>query len=144
SNLARLVDLYGGKMDETGKITQEADLELMRKELFSVSITDEQTRNMIGEAFKNYGLLLEPHGSVAWAGLMEYLKSYSADCGPDQLCISLETAHPAKFPDEIRKILNVEPDLPASLKGIDDLPEHVGPLKNDYPSFKEYLLKNYQ
>ncbi|HTX88518.1 MAG TPA: threonine synthase [Bacteroidales bacterium] len=144
SNLARLVDLYGGKMDETGKITQEADLELMRKELFSVSITDEQTRNMIGEAFKNYGLLLEPHGSVAWAGLMEYLKSYSADCGPDQLCISLETAHPAKFPDEIRKILNVEPDLPASLKGIDDLPEHVGPLKNDYPSFKEYLLKNYK
>ncbi len=143
SNLARLVDLYGGTMDETGKILKEANLELMRKELYSVSITDEKTRETIGDAYRSWGILLEPHGAVGWAGLQEYLKSYSAECGPEQLCISLETAHPAKFPEEIRNITGIDPPLPQSLQGIDDLPEFVEPIANDYLSFKKYLLSSF-
>src|SRR5580692_5127269 len=35
SNLARLVAVYGGRMDETGKIHQLPDLAAMRRDLFS-------------------------------------------------------------------------------------------------------------
>jgi len=140
SNLARLVALYGGMMDEKGIIHKQADLDLMRNEIWSVSISDDQTRQMISDAYRQYGLLLEPHGAVGWAGLTEYLKTLPESDSFSQLCVSLETAHPAKFPEEIEKILNIEPALPPSLEGIDHLLEHVSDLENSYEAFKEYLL----
>ena len=115
----------------------------MQKELFSVSVNDQLTRNTIASAWKEHGLLLEPHGSVGWAGLKEYLAKHPEHDTPEQLCISLETAHPAKFPEEIQKILGVDPDLPASLKGIDNLPENYDHMENRYDKFKEYLVSNF-
>ena len=139
SNLARLVALYGGMMDEKGTIRKAASMEEMRNEIWSLSISDDQTRQTIADAYKQYGLLLEPHGAVGWAGLMEYLKSLPESDSTNQLCVSLETAHPAKFPEEIEKILHIEPELPPSLEGIDNLPEHVSGLDNSYEAFKDYL-----
>ncbi|MFH1296885.1 MAG: threonine synthase [Bacteroidota bacterium] len=141
SNLARLVALYGGMMDEKGVIHKPADLDAMRKELWSVSISDEQTRQTIANAYNQFGALLEPHGAVGWAGLMDYLGTIPEEESKGQLSISLETAHPAKFPEEIEKILHIEPELPPSLEGIDHLPELVSNLENNYEAFKEYLLK---
>ena len=143
SNLARLVSLYGGMMDETGKIFKAADMELMQKEIWSTSISDKQTRETIQEAWKKHQLLLEPHGSVGWSGLEEYCKMHPEDCGPEQLCISLETAHPAKFPQEIRKLLDFDPVLPPSLEGLEDKEESFDHLENDYGDFKNYLIDNY-
>ena len=47
SNLARLFCLYGGQMDETGKVSRQPDLAAMHKDLYAVSITDDQTRQTI-------------------------------------------------------------------------------------------------
>ena len=141
SNLARLVALYGGMMDEKGIIHKAANMEEMRNEIWSVSISDNQTRQTIADAYRQYELLLEPHGAVGWAGLMEYLKFLPESDSAGQLCISLETAHPAKFPEEIEKILQIEPELPPSLEGIDHLPEHVSDLQNTYEAFSDYLMR---
>jgi threonine synthase len=143
SNLARLIDLYGGIMDETGRIIKQSDLYHLRNEIFAVSISDILTRNTIGDAYSQYHLLLEPHGAVGWAGLMEFLKIHPEDDVPNQLFISLETAHPAKFPKEIQNILGIDPPLPPSLQGLDSKPETYEKLENDYDSFKEYLLKTF-
>ncbi|NQV01012.1 MAG: threonine synthase [Bacteroidia bacterium] len=141
SNLVRLIALYGGMMDEKGIIHKDANMEEMRNEIWSVSMSDDQTRQTIADTYKQYGLLLEPHGAVGWAGLTEYLKSLPEGDSAGQLCVSLETAHPAKFPEEIEKILHIEPELPPSLEGIDHLPEHVSDLENKYEAFKNYLMK---
>ncbi len=143
SNLARLIDLYGGIMDETGKILRQADLYKMRNEIYSVSISDSKTKNAIGEAYSQYHVLLEPHGAVGWAGLMEYLKVHPEDDVPNQLFISLETAHPAKFPKEIQNILGIDPPLPLSLQGLESKPETYSRIENDYESFKDYLRKTF-
>ncbi len=141
SNLARVVALYGGMMDERGIIHRPADMELLRKELFSVSISDQKTKETICNAYQTYKLVLEPHGAVGWAGLMEYLKANPALDHHDQLCVSLETAHPAKFAEEIQRLLGITPPLPKSLEGLDDKPENYGTLPNNYQDFKDYLLK---
>jgi threonine synthase len=138
SNLARLIALYGGIMDEKGTIHKAADMAKMRKEIFSVSINDELTRQTIAEAYKQYHLLLEPHGAVGWAGLSQYLKEYPDDF-KERLCVSLETAHPAKFPQEIMKILSLDPDLPPSLAGIEEKNEICKDISNEYEDFKFYL-----
>ncbi|MEI7499125.1 MAG: threonine synthase [Bacteroidota bacterium] len=144
SNLARLVALYGGKMDEKGMIHKSADIEKMRNDIFSVSISDDFTKQTIHEVYQNYGVMLEPHGAVGWAGLMEFLKQNPEYNTEDQLCISLETAHPAKFPEQIRKLIGIDPPLPKSLEGLDGKPEHYIDLPNSYQDFKEYLLNNFK
>ncbi len=142
SNMARLVALYGGVMDEKGTILKKADMRLMKEEIWAVSINDEHTKETIKEAYQSYKLVLEPHGSVAWAGLHEYLKSHGDD--KEQLYVSLETAHPAKFPEQIIKLLGFEPELPPSLEGIEHKEEQYDKIHADYSSFKEYLIKNYK
>lgn len=142
SNLARLVSLYGGLMDEQGKITVEADMVAMRKDLFSVSIDDTKTRETIQKSYRENGVLLEPHGAVGWAGLHEYL-DHVRGISKDQLCVSIETAHPAKFPGEIQKLLELEPAVPPSLEGLDHKPEFYSNLGLDYREFKAYLLEQF-
>ncbi len=142
SNLARIVDLYGGWMDEQGVLKQQPDLDAMRRDLYAVSIADDHTRHTIIEAHRDHGALLEPHGAVGWAGLLSFLRDHPEHGATP--AISLETAHPAKFPEEIRGLLGLEPDLPASLQGLDALPEHHRAIDTDYRAFKDFLITEYR
>ncbi len=135
SNLARLFYLYGGRMDEMGLVSKQPDLTAMRKDLYAVSITDEETRKAIKEAYNRYEVLLEPHGAVGWAGLMKYLK----ECGDWSPCVSLETADPAKFPEEIVRLTGINPPLPQAMARLDELEEHFEKMNGNYASLKNYL-----
>ena len=141
SNVARLITLYGGVMDEKGRLLKPADLDRIRREMYAVSVTDAQTEATIREAWTAHKLVLEPHGAVAWAGLTRYLAANPADAG--RTCVSIETAHPAKFPEKIRELLGFDPELPPSLQNLDDKDEFVSPLENDYPAFKTLLQEKY-
>jgi len=143
SNLARLVALYGGIMDEKGNISRQAELQQMQKELYSASITDEMTRKTIRDTWENHNVLLEPHGAVGWSGLQAYLANGGKEPGKEQLFISLETAHPAKFPEEINRLLGFDPELPPSLQGIEEKEESYGRMENEYAAFKEHLRRDY-
>lgn len=135
SNLARFFDLYGGTVDKEGRVHRVPDRELMRRRIFSVSVSDEETRATIVEAYRRHRLLLEPHGAVGWKGLMDYRKR-EGDGSP---AISIETAHPAKFPEEIESLLGIAPPPSPSLSGIETRPGKPVPMENDYGAFKEYL-----
>src|SRR6185369_14296558 len=54
SNLARLVAVYGGQMDETGRINKMPDREAMRRDLFSTSVSDERTRKTFIDVYHKY------------------------------------------------------------------------------------------
>jgi threonine synthase len=135
SNLARVFSLYGGQMDEAGRVSRQPDLETMREEIYAVSITDQETRRTIKDAYLRHGLLLEPHGAVGWAGLLRYLEE-GGDWSP---CISLETADPAKFPEEIVRLIGVNPPLPPAMARLDEMEEHFQRMGKDYRSLKDYL-----
>jgi len=143
SNIARVIALYGGTMDEKGNITREPDLCRMRSEIIAYSIKDEQTVDMLKELYREFGVITEPHGAAGWAGLMEYFHQCPADSNPRQLAVCLETAHPAKFPDEIQKVLNIDPLLPQSLKDLDKLEESFDSILNEYAQFKDFLVSRY-
>jgi len=134
SNLARYFNLYGGIVDKEGNVFKEPDVGEMRKNLYSVSISDVETVETIEEIYENYNVLLEPHGAVGVAALMHHYKKI------DKPAVCFETAHPSKFPEIIEKTLNITPELHPSLADIDKRviePEH---LPNDYKTFKNYLL----
>ncbi|MCX7981898.1 MAG: threonine synthase [Syntrophales bacterium] len=135
SNLARFFELYGGTVDRTGIVHKYPDLEEMRKHIFSVSISDKETKDTIVRVFKDYNVLLEPHGAVGWRGLEIFLSQNTID----DPCIILETAHPAKFPDEIGDLLGIEPEVPPSLKEIENRSGRPIEMPASYESLKRYL-----
>ena len=137
SNLARLVAMYGGRMDETGKIHQLPDLAAMRRDLFSSSVSDDRTRGTIREVWNKYQLLLEAHGAVAWRGFQDWLKTEPLNGLPAAI---LETANPAKFPEEIEKTIGFAPDVPPAMTATNKLPEDFDRMGADYEKFKEYLI----
>ena len=162
SNLPRLVALYGGVMDEQGRVSKQPDFAAMRRDIYPVSIDDAGTRQAIKDAWQKYKTMLEPHGAVGWAGLERYLadegqrdkgtKGQSGSAGhfiprslsSSPLAISIETAHPAKFPEEIRRLLGVDPPLPPSLAGLDAKPEQYEHGPNDYDWFKNFLARKFE
>ena len=137
SNLARLVAVYGGRMDETGRIHQQPDLAAMRRDLFSSSISDERTRETIREVWNQYELLLEAHGAVAWRGFQDWQEVEPLNGSP---AVILETANPAKFPEEIEKTIGFSPDVPPAMSATIQLPEDFDRMGADYEKFREYLL----
>jgi threonine synthase len=140
SNLARLVAIYGGRMDDTGKIHQQPDLEAMQCELFSSSVSDERTRETIKEVWDKHQLLLEPHGAVAWRGFQDWL---AVEPNDDVPVVILETANPAKFPEEIERLFKWSPDVPPAMAEALKLPEDFDRMGADYEKFKAYLLAHH-
>jgi threonine synthase len=139
SNFARVVDLYGGRMDEKGNIRRQPDMESMKRDLYAVSIDDSETRRTIKNSWDKHRLLLESHGAVGWAGLERYLEA-TGDKGP---CVSVETAHPAKFPEEIESLLGFAPEVPKSLTGIESKEESYIRMPVDYAAFRNFLWEKY-
>ena len=138
SNLARLVAVYGGQMDETGKIHRQPDLAAMRRDLFSTSVSDERTVTGVREFWDQFQLLLEPHGAVAWQGFLDWDAVEPLGDAPAAI---IETANPAKFPEEVQKVVGWPPDVPENMLAALKLPEDFDRMGADYATFKEYLLQ---
>ena len=137
SNLARLVAVYGGQMDETGKISKLPDLAAMRRDIFSTSINDARTVAGVRDFWNKFQLLLEPHGAVAWQGFLDW---NAVEPLGDAPAVIIETANPAKFPEEVEKVVGWPPDVPSAMTAAIQLPEDYDRMDADYAKFKSYLL----
>ncbi|MCM8804772.1 MAG: threonine synthase [Candidatus Omnitrophica bacterium] len=141
SNLARLIDLYGGWMyderNHSGKVIKygvikiKPDMEKLKNDFISFSITDKEVEETIKRYYNEYKIIIEPHGAV---GIKAYEKAKISG-----LTISLETAHPGKFPEVIKEILGFEPEIPESLKKLIKMKENYFVIEKDYNEFKEFL-----
>jgi threonine synthase len=138
SNLARLVAVYGGQMDETGHVHVQPDLAAMRRDLFSTSVSDQRTVAAISDFWSRFQLLLEPHGAVAWQGFLDWNALEPLGDAP---AVIVETANPAKFPEEVEKVVGWPPDVPENMLAALKQPEDFDHLGADYPKFRDYLLK---
>jgi len=141
SNLARIIALYGGVMDESGILKKQPRMDLLRRDMWAASVSEEETRSTITGCYKNHGVLLEPHGAVAWKGMDKYLENTRQEDHATNMFVIAETAHPAKFPEELRKISGIAPALPESLASVENLPEYFVDMKNEYDALKDFILR---
>ena len=70
----------------------------------------------------------------------EYFNQTQADKNTPMLV--LETALPAKFEDAITEALGHVPERPASLEGIEALPQKFTVMKADAGVIKDFIAKN--
>jgi threonine synthase len=122
SNLARLIEFYGGSMhDERDKDTKRVtkagiikkmpDMERMREDIYSVSIKNEEHYNTIRDVYEKHGVVLDPHGAVGWRSLEAYMNGNHTEPA-----VVYETADPGKFPEDITRAIGIVPDTPEGIK----------------------------
>jgi len=135
SNLARLVDFYGGHMyDEIDPATEKAvregmigrmpDMTAMKEDIIAISVRNEEHYKAMREAYLRTGTLLDPHGAVGYWALKEYL----SHC-PDTLSVIYETAMPGKFPLEVQKGAGIVPITPKDMREQATMAERIYPLE---------------
>ena len=83
----------------------------LKKVMNSTSISDVETIQAIKKVNVEQEYLLDPHGAVGFLVLQRYLEKH-----PGQKGVFLETAHPLKFVDTVKSIINREIDLPPAIQ----------------------------
>ncbi len=140
SNFARLVDLYGGhvydRRDENGKVVREGvmdvlpDIEAMRRDIYSVGVSNEDHYSAMKEVYDRFGVILEPHGSVGWRSLDTYLGG-----DHNRLSVIYETADPGKFPDDVKQAIGTVPPVPSRISEQNAMAERIYSI-DDTPAIK--------
>jgi len=90
------------------------DLNKMKKIIYPVTITDEETGETIKKVYAEKKYLLDVHSAVSMAGIFRFLQGNEEY--KKYKIVGYLTAHPAKFPEKIKKIMGFEPEIPEKLK----------------------------
>ena len=113
---------------------EKEEMEKIRENFFSESLSEEETKSVIKEIYKDEKILIDPHTANAVGAVNK--KSL------EENTIVLATAHPSKFSDVVMKETGIRPELPENLKNIMDKEEKYQKLPKDIKKIKNYILKS--
>lgn len=126
SNFVRMQALFGNSWD------------MMKSNISGMSFSDDETRIAIREVKTQFGYQIDPHGAVGWLAARQYRNEH-----PGSVTITLETAHPAKFPDVMNAELGKDSvEIPARLAILANQPKVATSLPKDWQTFREWLTAN--
>lgn len=125
SNLARINELFNSNVSEISEV------------IFSETHSDEETIEGIKEIYNKYNYIIDPHGSIGYLALKDYIKKENIE---DYFGIVLETAHPSKFEDVVEKAINKKAKMPERLASCLSKTKHSIQLPNSLDKLKEYLI----
>jgi threonine synthase len=123
SNFVRILEIF------------EQQFNSLKNIMSSYSISDEETKAILKEAYLKTNYLLDPHGAVGYLALKKYLHDH-----PYQKGIFLETAHPVKFYDVVEPIIQQPVPIPAEIDELLKKKKQSLSMGIDYDAFKDYLL----
>lgn len=113
------------------------DVEQMRQDIVGKSYTDPQIKSVLKSVYEEYNYILDPHGAIGYMGLKDYLASTKDDVNG----VFLETAHPAKFFEDVEASLGTKITIPESLAKIVKQQKQSIKIKADFKALKDFLLK---
>ena len=106
--------------------------------LFSAyMISNNETLDIIKNTFENYNYILDPHSAIGFGSARKALDEKIISSSTP--IISLACAHPSKFPDVIKKAINIKPQLPDHLKELMVSKEYFKVIGDDTKFIKNYL-----
>lgn len=109
----------------------------LTKEMTGYSFTDEETKAAIQKVFVERKYVLDPHGAIGYLGLKRYQHSV------DFTGVFLETAHPAKFSDVVNEVLNIQIEMPDSLKTFAAKEKKTTRCSASFLQFKQLLIDRF-
>jgi len=146
SNFERLLfDLYGRDgaavaatmkhFRDNGPFDLSPDIMARLSSVFASGRKDDaETTAIIRDIYRRYDYVLDPHTAVGIGVAQDWKRAH-----PDDVMVTLATAHPAKFPDAVKAATDVAPELPAHLAGLMTRPERYDMLPADLGKVQDYI-----
>jgi len=89
----------------------------------------------IRDTWQRFGVTIDPHTADGLKVAREHLR-------PEATTLVLETALPIKFAATIREALSRDPECPAGLEGLEDLPRRFKLMPADTLAVQAYIVEN--
>ena len=112
---------------------EKNELKKIRESFCSESLSEEETKSVIKEVYKNQKILIDPHTAVA-IGVVNKISL-------EGNTVILATAHPSKFSDIVMKETGIKSELPESLKNILNKKEKYEKLPKDLKKIQNHILE---
>lgn len=124
SNFERILNIFGGVFED------------IKANIVGKHYTDEETKEIITDVYKAKRYILDPHSAIGYKGLKEYLEEE----GKDLNGVFLATAHPAKFLEVVKPLIEGNVSIPAALQEAMDKPKQSKSISADFDELKAFLL----
>lgn len=122
SNFVRILEMFNNNFVKLKEVVD------------AVSISDNATAATMRDVYEASGYVLDPHGSVGYRALADYLNNHPKEKG-----IFLETAHPVKF-DSVEKIIGTYGNVPESIPDLLSRKKESIEMNVNYDDLKDLLL----
>ena len=117
---------------EKGKhIIDKKKLEKINNDFISARVSEEEVLKTIKDVHEKYKTILDPHTAIGYNAFDKVnLRGNN---------VVLATAHPCKFPDAIKKSINLTSELPKELMFILDKKENYDIIDNNLTKIKKHI-----
>ena len=109
----------------------------IRKDFAAVRADEDAVAHCMRDTLDKTGYLLDPHTAV---GVVASRQQLAHD--PATPSVVLATAHPAKFPDAVKKATGIHPALPPHLSDLLARKEHFTVVPNDVTAIETFIGKH--
>ena len=123
SNFARILDLFGNSHEQIAAL------------ISGYRYTNEEIADTMRSVYSAHQYLLDPHGACGYQALADYKLK------PEETGVFLETAHPAKFKENVDMVLNSDIEIPVKLQEFMKNEKKSFALGKDFDRFKAFLMK---
>ncbi|MDF2953488.1 MAG: Threonine synthase [Thermodesulfobacterium sp.] len=143
SNFERYIYYFYGENPQKTKETMEKfakektikfseqEIDRVKKDFLSTSVNQKETMETIKEFYEETGYILDPHTAVGVRAGLKFKEGYPLVC--------LATAHPAKFPETVNKVLGFSIKLPKEIEKLYNLPQKFEILPADTEKVKTFI-----
>ena len=108
ATLSNAMDIGNPSNVERIRALYRNDVSSIQKDVWSVSVSDAETKRAVRDVYNAYGYLMDPHTAVGWRAIQRYRD----ETGSKEPFFLVSTAHPAKFPNAMRQAVGNAASLP--------------------------------
>ena len=117
---------------EKGKyLINKENLDKINIDFLSSQISQDETLKTIKTVYEKFNIVLDPHTAIGYGAFDKVNLSGNN--------IVLGTAHPCKFPDAIKRSIDIKTELPEELSFILDEKENYDMIDNDLGKIKQHI-----
>ena len=125
------IDAMKNIKEEEKYIINQEELDKINVDFLSARMSEEEVLKTISKVYEKFKIVLDPHSAIGY-GAFDKINL-------DGNNIVLATAHPCKFPDAIKKAINLKEDLPKELMFVMEEKENYDIIDNEVEKIKQHI-----
>jgi threonine synthase len=130
-NDKKTIDVMKDINEKKKYIINKKSLEKINNDFLSSRMSEDEILKTIKSVYEKFDIVLDPHSAIGY-GAFDKVNLNGNN-------VVLATAHPCKFPDAIKKSINIKADLPNELSFILDEKENYDIIENNLEKIKQHI-----